>query len=272
MLDIPLLYVTSFNKQLYYATGKKLLATYLKYKIQSPLLITYEDNIDNKLPHKQNFKLYNLDKDNILQNWLKHFKFIIPKEYGGTALSCSCKLDKSKINYNWHGHQFGCPHSEWNRRASKWFRKIVALNYALTLNPDKILFLDSDVYFTNHLPEKAINNIFRENGLIYHYGPYRSRIKTGIESGVIGFAREGGGFQFLEKVIHCFTSGEFMQFPRWDDGYIFKVLLEKTPKNVLGRRDVVSVERRSSHVVNLGLFRHFLVHDKGHHSRIHKII
>lgn len=271
MPDIPLLFVTSFNKSLYYATGKKLLATYTKYKIPSPLLITYEDDIYNKLPHKPNFKHYNLDKDNILQNWLQHFKFIIPQEYGGTALPCGCKLNKSKVNYNWNDHQFGCPHSEWNRRASKWFRKIVALNYALTLNPHKIIFLDSDVYFTNHLPEKVVNHIFGENGLIYHYGPYRSRTKTGIESGVIGFAREGGGFRFLEKVINCFTSGEFIQYPRWDDGYIFKIMLEKTPKNILGRRDAVLQDRRSSHVVNLGLFRRYLIHNKGWHMKKYKI-
>lgn len=257
--------MTSFNKALYHTTGKKLIQTFMAKKIDNKFLITYEDEIDNKIPKKDNFILYNLDKNTFLKDWLNRFNHIIPQEYGGIAKKCSCHIITNVDK--WNGHNYGCPHSEWNRRASKWFRKIVALKVALSYNPEKILFLDSDVYFIKHLPDRIVNSIFREDGFIYHYGKYRQRIKTGIESGVIGFSREGGGFDFLNKVIVCFESGRFLNYPRWDDGYVFKMMLDETPKNKLGRHDLVLRERRSSHVVNLGLFRHYLVHNKGWHTK-----
>lgn len=265
MSELSLLYVTSFNKALYHTTGKKLIQSFIAKKINNKFLITYEDEIDNKIPKKDNFILYNLAQNKFLEDWLNRFKHIIPQEYGGTAAKCTCKINTELDK--WNAHKFGCAHSQWNRRASKWFRKIVALCVALSYKPEKIIFLDSDVYFTKHLPERIVNGIFKEFGFIYHYGKYRQRVKTGIESGVIGFSREGGGFDLLNKVIDCFDSGEFLNYKRWDDGYIFKMMLDKTPKDKLGRKDLVLYERRSSHVVNLGLFRHYLIHNKGWHTK-----
>lgn len=270
--EIPLLFVTSFNNSLYKATGRRLLKTFIQHKIDAKFLITHEEKLDPPvlIPNdfkKSNFIYYNLEKNKFLKEWLEKYKFIIPKVYGGEAPDCVCPNIKS----NWFDHKEGCCHSEWNRRASKWFRKIAALHYALELNPSKILFLDSDVYFTRTLATRVVNGIFADNGFIFHLGKYRAKINTGIESGVIGFSRKGGGFDFLRKVIECFNSGEFLKYKRWDDGYIFKMMFDKHKKEVK-HRDLVGVERRTSHVVNLGIFRNFFVHEKGWHGKKYKVI
>jgi hypothetical protein len=270
MSGIPLLFVTSFNKDLYEVTGKRLIKSINRNKITgiySKVLVTYEDfNFEIK---EKNFFTYNLKNDEFLNNWLEKFKYLIPKQYGGTALECCCKIKTERDK--WYGHFSGCAHSEWNRRASKWFRKIASLNYALTLNPEKILFLDSDVYFLRHVPFRVFNSIFSKNGLIYHLGKWRREQKTGIESGIIGFSREGGGFDFLNAVIDYFVSGKFQDHPRWDDGYIFRVVLDLFDKNKLQSTDLVKDYRKTSHVVNLGILRNFLIHDKGHHLKKYKI-
>jgi hypothetical protein len=267
-MSIPLLYVTSFNRDLYEVTGKRLLKSFTRHKIDAKFLITYENfNIQSTV---SNFIYYNLEKDAFLQKWLKENKNIIPKQYGGTAPECKCEIKTN--NDKWFGHSPGCAHSEWNRRASKWFRKITSLNYALRLNPEKIIFLDSDVYFIKHLPYKAINSIFSDNGLIYHLGKWRKEQKTSIESGVIGFSSRGGGFDFLRSVIKCYTSGKFKEAPRWDDGYIFKYVLNQYPQDKLKAKDLVTIYRKTSHVVNLSVMRNFFVHDKGHHLKKYKIV
>ena len=269
MNELPLLYVTSFNKRLYNATGRQLIQSFLQHKINNKLLITYEENAAEKIPKKDNFIFYNLENDIVLKEWLERFKYLIPAYYGGTAPDCSCHIVKERDN--WDKHKLGCAHSEWNRRASQWFRKIVSLKEALKLNPERIVFLDSDVYFLRHVNLAIIKTTFDNKGLFYHLGKYRKKIGTGIESGVIGFAREHGGFRFLQAVIDCFLSGDFRQYIRWDDGYIFKMMLDKLGKT-FPHRDLVVQHRNTSHVVQLGVLANFFCHNKGWHLRVHKIV
>jgi len=262
--------VTSFNKRLYDATGYRLLKTHRHYEIKEPLLITYEGISQKDIITNDKFIYFNFDNYTYLGEWLENYKNIIPTDLGGNAPPCKCKIVTRKDM--WGSHEFGCAHSEWNRRASQWFRKIAALNYALTLNPEKIVFLDCDVMFLRNLPIKLWQGIFANFGIIYHQGKYRQRTGNGVESGIIGFSQKGGGFEFLERVINYFNVGAFKQQKRWDDSYAFRLVLEKTPKHKMLRRDLVTIGRRTSHVVNLGLLKDYLRHDKGWHLRHFKIV
>lgn len=269
-MSIPFLYVTTFNKKLYEVSGRNLVKSYLKNLIKEPLLLVYEENAVTEYKDRNNLLYHNLDNNELLKNWLEKFKHVIPKAYGGTAPDCKCSITK-KID-KWNGHNLGCSHSEWNRRASKWFRKIVALEYAMTLKAERIVFLDCDTYFLRYVDHRLWNTLFNVNGLIYHLGQYRKKMGTCIESGIIGFSEKHGGFNFLRKVIQYYLSGEFIKHPRWDDCYAFSYILNQTSEKELRRHDLVVIDKRTSHVVNLGKLRNYLIHNKGHHWRIHKIV
>ncbi len=262
--------MTSFNDKLYRATGYRLLKTHRRHSIKEKLLITFEGLSQEEIISDPHFLFFDLQHSAMLHQWLLKFQEYIPLNLGGKAKKCNCVIKEEKDK--WFGHKQGCPHSEWNRRASQWFRKIVSLAHALELTPKKIIFLDCDVMFQQNITLKTWNGIFSKHGIIYHQGPYRNKSGNGIESGVIGFQEVGGGYDYLRNVINCFLSGEFLKYKRWDDGYIFRMILDKTPKEKLARRDMVVWERKTSHVVNLGLLRSSLRHDKGHHLKKYKIV
>ena len=71
------LYVTSFNKQLFDLTGKKMVESFLETDIEGDLLVTYEENIGSSIPESDKVKLYNLDDSEFLSSWLEKNKDII---------------------------------------------------------------------------------------------------------------------------------------------------------------------------------------------------
>jgi len=182
-----ILYVTSFNKKLYEATGKDMLESFVYVKTEGEILVTYEDDIT--IPKHRKFIPYNLDTDDFLNNWLEENKDVIPKSIGG----------------NFEGSM-----SKYNARASKWFRKIAALNKALEYKDryEAIVFVDSDTTFKNKITEEYVLSVFDNSAMFYHLGQYRKHIDAGIESGFIGFHMKNGGDEFLRRTIKKFQDKE----------------------------------------------------------------
>ena len=54
------LYVTSFNKRLYEATGQNMIESFVYCKTEGDLLITHEDDLDQIIPKHSKFIFYNL--------------------------------------------------------------------------------------------------------------------------------------------------------------------------------------------------------------------
>ena len=244
------LYVTSFNKRLYEATGQKMIESFVYNKTEGDLLITYEDDLDQIIPKHRKFIFYNLEQDQWLAEWLKENEDIIPVSLGG------------KFEESYSGKQ-----QKFNTRASQWFRKIVALKKALSYKSEyeAIIFIDSDTIFTKQLPAKNIDDIFDGSSMFYHLGQYRRESKTGIESGIIGFNLQKEGELLLDIVIEKFRNGTFREYTRWDDGYIFRMVVEENP-NIL-TRDVVDCNE--SNVVEYGPFADYIFHNKGIHWQQH---
>tara|TARA_R100000008_G_scaffold85460_1_gene75456 strand:+ start:3391 stop:4167 length:777 start_codon:yes stop_codon:yes gene_type:complete len=243
------LYVTSFNKKLYEATGKKMIESFVFNKTEGDLLITYEDGIDEEIPKHRKFIFYNLEQDEWLAQWLKENEDIIPTFLGGKFEGEYGKAQK------------------FNNRASQWFRKIVALNKALDYKHeyDAIIFIDSDTIFTKKLPAENIDKIFDGASMFYHLGSYRRESNTGIESGIIGFNLKEMGAVILGLVINKFRSGEFREYLRWDDGYVFRKVVEENPQ--IPTRDVANCHE--SNVVEYGPFADYIFHNKGIHWKKH---
>jgi len=242
---MKILYVTSFNEHLHKVTGRAMLESFVYHKTEGDLLIAHEDGLDKLIPHHRKFIFHDLEEDELLAWWLKENEDIIPVALGG------------KFEGEYSGvHKF-------NQRAAQWFRKIVALNRAMDIKDeyDAIIFLDSDIVVNKHLPASKIEEIFDEHSMFYHLGPYRRGAGTGIESGVIGFNLKTMGGVLLGIVINKFKSGEFKKYIRWDDGYVFRMVVEENSH--IPTRDVVDANESS--VVEFGPFAEYLVHNKGIH-------
>jgi hypothetical protein len=265
------LYVTSFNRKLYEATGRRMVDSFVEQEVEGDLLITYEDGVSEEIIESNKICFFDLDSDEFLHGWLEDNKDIIFEEFGGTFKGCDCdKLHPSK--HYLKGHVKNCPGMGFNKRAPFWFRKIAAMKEAMRIanennRYDRLVFVDSDIVFKAHLTEAYMDSIFRGVGFFFHLGPHRARLKTGIESGFIGFSRSNRGFEFLQLVIDAFSSGDFRRFDRWDDSFSFRKVWEEHPE--IPSKDVVGnhpLEPRA-HVVKYGAFAKYIDHEKGSHIR-----
>lgn len=238
-----ILYVTSFNKFLYEATGKNLLESFAHNKIDGDLLIAHEDELD--IPKYKKFIFHNLDNDDYLQDWLEENKDIIPVELGGTH--------EGEFDHKFH------------KRTSQWFRKIAALHHAVSLDYEKIIFLDCDVVFLQQLTKEKVEEVFDNHSVFYHLGPHRAVKGTGIESGIIGFDMKKNGLEFLQKVFEKYKDGSFKNYMRWDDAWMFTAAVEENPS--IESKDIASKTSSSGHVVKDGELSGYLAHFKGIHWR-----
>ena len=266
-----ILYVTSFNSHLFKICGRTLIQTYLTMpQVDHPILITYEDIVLSQLQavmnqylHKDKVLYYDLEEDGWLEQWLDANRDIIPETMGGEGKECNCPLGDDK--WRTVDHIKGCPRTYYNFRASQWFRKVAALAYALSLNYDIIIFVDADIEWLKPIPDSKILEAFGDDyGVFYHLGDTRRERDLGIESGFIGFKKDTGGFDFLRKVIATFDTGEFRKYERWDDGYIFKKIVEECPQ--YKTRDLVVGQTKPKKCMEYGIFNEYVRHNKGVHK------
>ena len=158
-------YVTTFNKTLYESTGKKMLESFCNTGQDGTMIVCYEDDIkdDIEKSFKNKFLLYNLSTDKYLLDWLEENKEVIPVQFGGMATEASC-LDAFKV---------------WNFRASGWFRKIAALNYAkkiMSRGTYSLIFVDCDCIFTKKIEQKKYFSVFANADYFYHWGSFLNEL------------------------------------------------------------------------------------------------
>src|SRR5262245_36387055 len=122
------LYVTSFNSELYQATGHRLVESFLRCS-GATLLACHEDHAGSELPDDPRIRQYDLDTSKMLHGWLTENTAIIPANLGGTAGPCDCDARDEPFG----PHRTGCHWFWFNRNASRWFRKLVALDHAQSL-------------------------------------------------------------------------------------------------------------------------------------------
>lgn len=258
------LFITSFNYKLYQATGKKMIETFFKYNPELKLLACYED-FDYQDHNYQNLIKYDLKESSFLQNWLNDNLDVIPEKFGG-------KMPDKKLDV-------------WNFRASKWFRKIASLEIGLQLYGNQyqsLIWIDCDSSIQNKFPSNMIKQIFLNGNtedkdmvdIFYHFGQERRKLNTGFESGVIGF-RQGNGYKILKKIFECYTSKAYRKIPRWDDGYVFRIIIEALENKKLVRTvDLIDDAHilykggKKRDAINKGIFANYIKHKKGIHKEL----
>jgi len=257
------LYVTSFAKDMYMASGRKMIQTFKKFNPNDKLVVCYEKmNFTDPNPK---IIPYNLGESEFLHNWLRDNRDVIPFYLGGAATP----QNNPELLKN-----------EFNRQASRFFRKIVSIDYAIKTYGKKyqyVVWVDADAYFIKTIPIKLFDIIFGDNHVFFHLGPKRERAGLGIESGIFGF-RKGNGYRYFKRVANRFRDGSFRQYPKWDDGFVFrKVWEEEVEANktrqlseVIKFRDVVShlVKSSRNEVTPYGPFKDHIVHEKGKHKKM----
>ena len=113
-----------------------MIRSYIKNDPIFDLLVCYEDSISHYKDNIGSDKIIpiSIDNDEFLRNWEDENRDIIPISMGGLATEKNCPEA-----FSWQ-----------NMRASKWFRKIVSMNIALSKFGDKydsIIFIDADCVF-----------------------------------------------------------------------------------------------------------------------------
>ncbi len=252
------LFVTSFNRDIYIATGMNLVRSFCQYAVDARLLACYEQNLGSEIhPCAQRLITYDLDQSEFLHSWLDSNRAYIPTTLGGTADRCDCPSPHNPFG----NHRERCVWSWFNKNASRWFRKIVALDHALRVElVDVIVWIDSDCCFMKTLPLAEIEAWFGDGSVFFLKGPDRPV----LEAGVIGVRTDAGGQAVLNSAIKRYRSGRFREDCRWDDGYQLQMALQEN-SGVVATDWGRSTDERG-HVVSGSRLGEFIAHYKGAHK------
>lgn len=258
-MDSPekeILFLTTFNEQIYNASGKNLIKSYKQHKPEGRLYCCYED-----MPPLIDSDVYfwALHSSERLKDTLAKHKEFIPKSLGGISDICNCK---NPLSIHDRDHKTGCHHTWWNRNWSRWFRKIVCLEYfgLYHIVSDYIIWVDSDCQFISKLSAQYIKAIFQNHSVFYMKGSSRFVDETGI----FGIKLDQDGMLFIKKLVECYVSGKFTSYVRWDDGYIFMKLRQKYNIPAI---DIVEKDCKVTRVAEHSKLKRFIVHNKGLHGR-----
>jgi hypothetical protein len=301
-MNKKILYVTSFNENLYNISGCNLIKSFIEKNFKHQLLICYETTYDKNylsyLKKYNNIYLYNLSKNKFLNEWLKNNKHIIPKKYNGEYvgdykndllkkinnefkyLKCERikKLEKNlneknKNKIKKYINNILKKQPYFQIKASLFFRKIASLNYAINEYKKKyniIIWIDCDVFIKKTLNFDFINNIFKNKYCFYLLGKFRyDNLFRAIESCFLGFKGETG-YSICNKVINIYKNGNFYNLFRWDDGFIFGTILIKNNKTIdLCNNDgnIKNNNKINSEVIRFSPFKNYLCHNKGIHNK-----
>src|SRR5688572_30602062 len=133
---MKILYISTFNKEIYLASGEKMIESFFSTQNLGDIFCCYENlNYSKNFKFLKNprFSCFDLSKSFFLNSWLSENKDLIPEAMGGIATP-----EKRPAAF-----------LPWNYRASGWFRKIATFEKALEFvnKYDAIIFVDSDSKF-----------------------------------------------------------------------------------------------------------------------------
>jgi len=254
---MTLLYVTSFTPAIFRASGRRLVDSFLASQTPGRLLVCHE-GFSGPFPVRgAALRSHPIGASALLRDWLAANRDIIPPRFGGAAPVCHCPDPADPLGV----HAPGCHAGWYNYNAARWFRKVVALHYALRRpSCDAYVWLDADCVFTARLPDTEVQSWFGRSAVFYLKGPGRQV----VESGVLGIRNSPTGRRFIQAAVDRYRSGDFRRDPRWDDGYQFQMTLLRHPE--ISRTDLAVAASKNLDVVPYSPVRPYLRHDKGTHA------
>lgn len=177
--------VTCFHKKGYEKYGKKMLESAVEFFDGD--IVAYSEDFDDWTPD------------------LRHEKIgyrPLQEVYGYEAFQGYCE----RANIFKGQTPFGY---DYNHDAAKFSKKVFAQFDAFTLEPGKVIWVDSDSVI-----QKETRFDFFDGNAVFHLG--REGFHT--ESGVVGFDTEHADFEaFKNKYTEVYRKGLIFTLPRWHD-------------------------------------------------------
>ena len=199
------LYVTSFNKSIYDASGKDLVST-LKRRDPSARVRAYVEGLV-----VDGLETVDVMEDPWLRRWIAENGHNIPERYGGTNSEGDMPF--------------------WNAKASLWFRKAASIVHAYRqADPDEVVvWLDADVLVVKDLPPGLFDRLLGGADVVYHCGTERKK-KSGVETGVFALRKNARVDELIDKYVEIYdrSASDWGRMHRWDDGFVMKVALRET--------------------------------------------
>ena len=276
MIEDKILYVTSADFKLFEALGPKFMSSWMQHHGNHHALFMGLEGTEVGITG--NIFMHDLDEDALLQQWLIDNRDVIPNYYGGFAEPCICPGTKDSdgkeirharhvqcpklkaAEYRWRASR--CPWQYMNRRASRFFRKVVTLQRASRIGYRYLMWVDIDsAFLAPMLVDQLTRQFLRRNGIGYFRGPRRECAETGV----ILFDLLNGGDEFLDAHIQKFISREYLKYARWDDGFVFTQVIEESFKE--DSIDIVGRDCGTNNVIPTTGMSEFIFHDKGATTR-----
>jgi len=254
-VEHELLFATSFGPDMWEATGRRLLQSFYRTQPVGRILVAHEGFKYRPIGDRE--VLYDLDADEFLAKFLEDNRDVIPVHLGGSTVQCNCK--DSHLMHSKH-HITGCHWSWMNRNASRWFRKVATLRHAADMAHRYVLWVDSDCVLKREVPLHFVVSQLRGKGFFY----FRAH-RPAPETGVIGIDMAAGGREFVAALCERYVSRKYLEYERWDDGYIVGTLIDD--KTVGGFDVCRGKQYPRNHIIPLTTWAKFLDHNKGAHGR-----
>ena len=231
-----ILFVTSFDRTLYEASGRTLVDSFLEHQKIGRLLCCHESSP----PEKDDVALikFDISKDPFLIEWDRKYR---------------ARCEKA-ADY-------------WRRRAWQWYRKCVSLRLALRyLEPAWLVWLDCDCEFRGCIDNRFFERVAGPGRGIFYMLGEREWTETSI---IVFHCENKSTLRFLESFFHWYESGRFVELPRWDDCWIFDTVRKEFVQPLFYDmvRPLQPGEKPSLHVAGRSELADCLIHKKGSHLR-----
>ena len=256
-----IIYFTTCNQKLYNISCKALISTFILNSSINDKLFVFHENINIEITSLN--VIYINVADCLLYNlWFNKFKDHIPIKFGGN-------VDITKDERMMYGEAV-----KWNQKACLWFWKIISMQRICNHLTDEtrfFIFLDADTFFKSSLDNTFYERILPNDCAIgYHMGKFRRSVNhkrcAGIESGIMVFRNNPNAFKFIDDLVEIYLSGTYLDYIRWDDGYILRMLIEKEIHKSYCHDFVL--ESTIKNVISEGPFKGKIIHEIGKHFRL----
>lgn len=263
------LWITTYGKDMYEASGKKLITSFTKYKPLGDLLC-FPEGLDLRMPALDTQPVrgggkvmyWPVEQVGWLSEWLQQNADYIPKHLGGNADGV-CRCEGGPYDVHDKRHVMPCLGHWFNRNASRWFRKIVCQQHARIFAEANgythLIWIDSDCVFGKHIAKGHIESWFKRASVFY-----LKNQRPIMEAGVLGFDLRTGGGSLIDEVAAMYNDGSYRNLPRWDDSAVYQHCVEKTKVKCV---DIATSVGPNAKVVEYSPLAGFLTHDKGRHGR-----
>lgn len=207
-----IVYVTSMNKAIHELSGNVLIDSWCRVTTYDAELHVYAEGGDLSYMNVHadpRVKTIPLDDNPWMKEWLEKNKHNIPRRYGGTGTR---------------------EMSMWNAKASLWFRKAASLVTCYRdLDPMSIMvWIDADSIVIKELERERVRDILADSDIVYICGRVRKQTR-GIETGLVFLRKCHAVDSVVANLVRKYNSSatNWSSLERWDDGFVFKIVLQE---------------------------------------------